>query len=190
MRSVRGVNKTQEAKAADAESLWAFATGLYAHEAVARTSLAAQDEAGFDVNLLLYAAWLACRGVTLTESDLERVEALCGPWQRDVVLPLRDLRRRWKQEAPDAARYAAIKAVELEAERQQFALLAALPAPTPPPDIAPAARDAADAAMAPLLSLNLATLCRYRGRDEGDLRAFADAVAAALPASVGGKKPS
>jgi len=189
MASVRGVEKTQKAKVPDVESLWHFATTLYAHEAVARACLAAQDEAGCDVNLLLYAAWLARRGVTLAGVDVERVEALCGPWQRDVVVPLRDLRRRWKREAPREASYTAIKALELEAERQQLAMLAVLPVAAPAPDATEARGDGAEAAMVSRLRGNLALLYRSQGPRPDALRSFVDAVAG-LAGSIGRQEPS
>jgi uncharacterized protein (TIGR02444 family) len=93
---------------------------------VAAACLDAQDTHGLDVNLLLFAAWLAAAGHAVDESDARRADDHCRAWREDVVEPLRRRRRAWKRAAPHPGAYAAIKALEIEAERQQLVMLAGL----------------------------------------------------------------
>lgn len=76
-----------------------------------------------DVNLVLFAAYVgAHRGRPLTAADLAGVAASVRPWQDEVVVPLRRVRRRLAdgpEPAPTAATTALrdrIKGVELDAE--------------------------------------------------------------------------
>jgi uncharacterized protein (TIGR02444 family) len=93
---------------------------------VAAACIDAQDTHGLDVNLLLFAAWLAAAGHAVDESDARRADDHCRAWRKDVVEPLRRRRRAWKLAAPHPGAYAAIKALEIEAERQQLVMLAGL----------------------------------------------------------------
>lgn len=99
---------------------------VYGRNDVAGACLAAQDRHGLDVNLLLFAAWLASTGHALDGSDARLADEHCRAWREDVVEPLRRRRRAWKHAAPHDRAYAAIKALEIEAERQQLAMLADL----------------------------------------------------------------
>ena len=103
--------------------LWNFAIGLYARPGVEAACLQFQAH-GADVCLLLCGAWLDLRGVTPDTGRVEQLQALAGPWQRDVVKPLRALRQQWRAEAAHDPELAAlrerIKALELDAEREQL----------------------------------------------------------------------
>jgi uncharacterized protein (TIGR02444 family) len=102
------------------QDLWNFAVRLYARPGVEDACLQLQ-EAGGDVCLLLAGAWLQRRGVPCREPYLEALQALAEPWQREVVAPLRQLRRDWRKAATADAELATlrerIKQLELEAER-------------------------------------------------------------------------
>ena len=103
-------------------SFWAFSLRTYGREGVAQTCLQLQDEGGADVNLVLLSLWLALeRGVLLTVSDAEAAVADTAAWRERVVKPLREARVASKSTFPlDAGEQrfrAALKAVELEAER-------------------------------------------------------------------------
>ncbi len=161
-----------EQKKSSESALWTFATSVYADAAVSQAALRAQDEAGLDVNLLLFAAWLATRGVALDSAQLERAEARCGLWRQEVVQPLRRLRRGWKQNPPHESAYAAIKDLELEAERRQLAFLEDL--------VAPDERSAGNDHAASLLTANLRALRLFYGADESVVATFEKAVAEAL----------
>lgn len=114
--------------------LWAFSLSFYARHGVAEACLTAQDGHGADVNLLLWAVWLAVQGHDLTVAEAAEAQAATQAWRAEVVQPLRGVRRRLKTgplPAPDAATESLrtqIKAVELEAERIQQSLLQTLPA--------------------------------------------------------------
>ncbi|WP_397455238.1 TIGR02444 family protein [Pseudomonas versuta] len=99
--------------------LWNYCLNLYARPGVEQACLSLQDQ-GLDVCLLLCAAWLQERTVACSETRLEQLKACAGPWQREVVQPLRQLRIRWREAAADDEALAAlrirVKALELEAE--------------------------------------------------------------------------
>jgi uncharacterized protein (TIGR02444 family) len=121
---------TDSARTLDEDS-WAFAVQLYTEAGVAEACLRLQTEAGVDVVLLLSIVF-ACvrRGLLLTASDVQDLDALCRPWREQVVLPLRALRTTLKSgplPAPNAATEplrSQVRASELMAERLQNDLLA------------------------------------------------------------------
>ncbi|GAB4176294.1 MAG: hypothetical protein OHK0024_13630 [Thalassobaculales bacterium] len=118
------------AAAGASQGLWAFSLDLYGRPGVAAACLALQDGAGADVNLVLYALWLGLTGRgAFDPACVERV----APWREQVVLPLRAVRRALTLR--DGFR-AQVKALELEAERRQQAMLEAA-APPPAGDPAP-----------------------------------------------------
>jgi uncharacterized protein (TIGR02444 family) len=111
-----------------AEDFWRFSLAFYSRAGVAPALLGLQDRAGVNVNLVLFALWAgACRGVRLAAADLARGEAAIAALDREVVRPLRALRRRLREAAdPDMqALRRRIAALELAAERHVQARLAA-----------------------------------------------------------------
>ncbi|MFN3348947.1 TIGR02444 family protein [Pseudorhodoplanes sp.] len=108
---------------------WRFSLRVYAEPGVAEECLAAQDNLGVDVNVLLFAAWLGTeRGIALDRTGLARVEAAVAGWADDIVTPLRAVRRRLKQmpeiEEPQVqALRKRIAQIELSAEQIEQALL-------------------------------------------------------------------
>jgi uncharacterized protein (TIGR02444 family) len=128
---------------AQGSPFWRFSLRFYRAPGVADACIALQDGCGIDVNILLFLLWLAGERRQIATAEVRRVCAEAGPWRQEVVVPLRNLRRRLKDGAPPIERNTGelfrtrIKAVELEAERlQQEALfslasrLAAMPAPS------------------------------------------------------------
>ncbi len=111
--------------------LWSFAQHYYQRPGVEAACLHLQDR-GSDVCLLLCAAWLGKRGVAHSPARAECLRAGAGPWQREVVQPLRHLRLAWRATAAGDPALAAlreqIKNLELQAEREQLERLAALSA--------------------------------------------------------------
>jgi uncharacterized protein (TIGR02444 family) len=104
--------------------IWPFARALYARPGVADACLALQSRHGADVDLLIYAAWIGASGRGLVElSDLAQLRAAAAPWQADIVLALRSIRRRLKlpldaiaaEEGRQLSRR--VLDVEIEAER-------------------------------------------------------------------------
>jgi uncharacterized protein (TIGR02444 family) len=110
------------------DEFWASSLALYARPGVAAACLRLQDERGLDVNLLLLCCWFARSGRgRLSEDDLAAAEARAANWRRDVIEPLRAMRRELKG-LPDGASsplYAELKQLELRAEREEQRLLLA-----------------------------------------------------------------
>jgi len=99
-------------------SLWRFSLAVYAQPGVDTACLDLQDRLGADVNLLLFALWAgAVCGTRLSAAELERLSSEAAAWQREVVAPLRGVRRRLKGVAGAEAFRQRIKDAELESER-------------------------------------------------------------------------
>ncbi|MHC8329645.1 TIGR02444 family protein [Pseudomonas sp. LB1P83] len=100
--------------------LWSFSLTTYARPGVEDACLQLQS-AGVNVCLLLCGFWLGDRRVTCNEQRLQQLREVAGPWDADVVRPLRALRMQWKTVATEDAELKTlreqVKALELEAER-------------------------------------------------------------------------
>ncbi|MFO1061904.1 MAG: TIGR02444 family protein [Dongiaceae bacterium] len=135
-----------------AAELWRFTLAVYGRPGVSAACLALQDEAGLDVNLLLFCCWAGLRGHRFSRAELDDAAAAAGPWQQEILAPLRAIRRKLKH-APGleleagAALYAQAKALELAAEEAEQQLLAAA--------VPFAAREAGDADQAACAAANL-----------------------------------
>jgi uncharacterized protein (TIGR02444 family) len=157
-------------------SFWDYSLAVYARPGVAEACLALQDRFGLDVNILLFCCWAGARGEALGPAALARLLEAAGPWQEQVVKPLRAA-RRWLKGRPGAevqALRARIEADELEAERLEQALLAeALP---------PAPGEASPALAAANLEAYLARLeVRPGAEGTADLAALLAGCFAGLP---------
>ena len=101
--------------------LWTFAASVYAEAGEA--CLALQDGYGVDVPLLLFAAWIGeVRGVALDADRVAEADGWIRYWRRDVVQPLRAVRRRLKDAGAEPLRQM-VKTAELESERVALILL-------------------------------------------------------------------
>lgn len=100
--------------------LWDYASKLYGLEGVAPACLALQDRFGVDVNLLLYAAWLAHSDQKLSAEHLAALDASIAEWRHQVLAPLRGVRRQLHGNEDVADLYDGVKALELRAERAQL----------------------------------------------------------------------
>ena len=124
--------------------LWRFSLDFYRRPGVAEACIRLQDEAGVDVNVMLYLLYLAVHWRTITAEEMNRIDDVAADWRAAVVVPLREIRRKLK--SPLGAFVPAVtselrndvKRVELAAERiQQQALqdlLALDAAPSGPSD--------------------------------------------------------
>jgi uncharacterized protein (TIGR02444 family) len=156
-------------KRGPAEAFWRFSLMLYARPGVAAALIGLQDRAGRNVNLILFGLWLALgRGRQLDAAGLARARAAMARLDRDVVLPLRDLRRALKGDSdPDIEELRRrVLALEVAAERRVQARLAGTVA--------------GRAAKGSRLALAEANLRLILGDD------FASAEAAVLREAVGG----
>jgi uncharacterized protein (TIGR02444 family) len=103
-----------------AASLWKFASTYYLYPGVAELCLTLQDIANADINMLLTAAWLGNEGHRWEVEEVQTIVLACERWRAICLLPLRKMRRDLKELVGADNWYQRIKALELEAERQQL----------------------------------------------------------------------
>ena len=138
-------------------NFWNFSLQLYGKPGVGQACVALQDGLGLDVNLLLFCCWHGRENRALSEQDIRRAMAAAEPWQREVVQPLRAVRRRLKAGVPPVpaleseALRRKVNDLELEGERIAQATLEALPTPSP--------------GRRPAVEANLALYLTLMGRD-------------------------
>lgn len=126
--------------------LWAFSLAFYALPGVAQALIALQDDAGRDVNLILFAIWLGLSGRgRLDHQRAEAAERAVRPIRAKIVEPLRTMRRRLAAAAADDLRVLRekVKALELDGERASLRRLAAIAGPVCERDPAICRADAA-----------------------------------------------
>ncbi|MFT4823939.1 MAG: hypothetical protein ACI9DH_001052 [Halioglobus sp.] len=98
---------------------WKYSLSTYEIEGLAQAALSVQDEMGLDINLILYASWLASCGLMLTTIHLEGLDSHIGRWQHEVVIPLRAIRRQLKSFSDVDLLRDRVKDIELESEKHQ-----------------------------------------------------------------------
>jgi uncharacterized protein (TIGR02444 family) len=110
------------------ESFWRFSLMAYSRPGVAEALIRLQDRDGHNVNLILFGLWLAvCEATRLDGSALSRAKKAMARLDRDVVVPLRALRRALKDDPEPDMRdlRRRVLALEIAAERRVQARLAA-----------------------------------------------------------------
>ena len=114
-----------EAAGSEGSPFWRFSLRFYRNPDVAAACIALQDEAGVDVNILLFLLWNATLARSFPAPVIADLDARIGAWRNATVIPLRELRRALKTPpkvvdpgAAEAFRMR-IKGAELEAERLQ-----------------------------------------------------------------------
>jgi uncharacterized protein (TIGR02444 family) len=110
------------------EAFWRFSLAFYARAGMADALIGLQDRAGLDVNLMLFAMWRGVlHGQRLHASELRTAEAAIAPLRREIVAPLRALRRRLNAEGDVDIQVLRrrILGLELAAERTVQSRLAA-----------------------------------------------------------------
>ena len=114
------------------DTLWNFSLRYYRDASAQQACLAFQDEHGGDVNVALYLLWRAARGDVIDRDAMRVVDDHVRRWREEVVAPLRAVRRAMKNwplgppaEAQERIR-TRVKALELEAEKEEQALLGEL----------------------------------------------------------------
>ncbi len=107
---------------------WDFSLALYRAEGVQEACLALQNNAGLDVNLLLYCCWAGQGGHLFSHGELRQLHNLSTGWQSAIMRPMRQLRQRIGKEVGAEGCYAASKSLELQLERlEQSRLLQEVP---------------------------------------------------------------
>jgi uncharacterized protein (TIGR02444 family) len=99
----------------DVQGFWSFSLRFYAHTAVRKACLEAQDQYGLRVNVLLLGCYLAQEKASLEAADWRHAVDSTDNWYQGVVLPLRASRRALLP-GPFRER---IKVLELEAEQEE-----------------------------------------------------------------------
>src|SRR5579871_4176838 len=104
-----------------AAALWRFSLMVYSRPGVADALIALQDRDGHNVDLILFALWLGLsEEARLDAAGLERARAAILRIDRDVVAPLRRLRRalRADRDRDVQALRRRVLALEIAAERR------------------------------------------------------------------------
>jgi uncharacterized protein (TIGR02444 family) len=156
-----------------AAAFWAFSLAIYAAPGVAEDCLALQDRHGLDVNIALFCCWHGWSGRgRLTAAEIAAAEARVVDWTRDIVVPLRSVRRALKPLAAPAAATirTSVKRLELDAEREEQRLL------VDGARVAARTADPLDAAAA-----NLKSYLAAHGVEDVDMRRLLDALPAPHP---------
>jgi len=115
---------------AAAQPIWDFVLGYYKQQGVSENAIVLQDSAGIDVNMILFLMWLSGQGKTLAEADMRKLGEASHNWQSNVVVPIRNIRRLLKENAPFVAQDAAlayrkkVQAIEIEGEQLQLNAMA------------------------------------------------------------------
>jgi uncharacterized protein (TIGR02444 family) len=113
----------------DESPFWRFSLRFYARSKAAAACLVLQDEAGADVNLLLFLLFLAEHQRAVTAGDVARLDGAVLVWREQVVKRLRELRRALKTgigEIPVAVSETfrgQIKRLELDSEHIEQSVL-------------------------------------------------------------------
>jgi len=178
--------------------LWDFSLQVYPRQGFQQAAIHLQDARGSDVNLLIYALWLAATGrPALTLKDAAGLAARVAPVREIAIEPIRGLRRILKDgiaQAPAAMVEELRKkllGLELDAEQiEQAMLIEATGAPAahdvkPSVDLAAAATGLAAVAglnSAPLAAADRAALLALV--EAGCPMAGAEAAEAALDAAL------
>jgi uncharacterized protein (TIGR02444 family) len=115
---------------AAARPIWDFVLEYYRQQGVSEAAIGLQDSAGIDVNMILFLMWLSGQGKTLAEVDMRKLGQVSHGWQRSVVVPIRNIRRLLKENAPFVEQEAAlayrkkVQALEIEGEQLQLNAMA------------------------------------------------------------------
>lgn len=85
----------------DAQRLWEFALTLYDVDAVKQACFTIQARYGLSISLLLSTVWAGANGYgRLGATELETAIRRAMEWHREIIEPLRALRRRLRQHPP------------------------------------------------------------------------------------------
>lgn len=118
---------------------WAYSVAVYSRPGVAPACLTLQDSANLDVNVLLVALWATgFIGRAIQPDEIVAADREISVWRKEVIQPLRKIRRGLKQRSFLACDQGAdglrnlIKTSELNAERVEQKVLATWAKSLPP----------------------------------------------------------
>ena len=95
---------------------WGYSLAVYQSDKIQTLCLQLQDEIDADVNLILFAAWLAKQKIHFTSVRVRQACEKTTQWQEGVIKPLRSVRLKVKAISNQKSFYEKIKSVELAAE--------------------------------------------------------------------------
>ena len=101
----------------NATPFWDWALSQYRAEAAQRLLLRLQEEAGLVILEALFVSWLASEHYEWRAHDTAKLRDATQDWIDEVVLPLRAVRQRWKNEASKETSRRHLLELEVEAER-------------------------------------------------------------------------
>jgi uncharacterized protein (TIGR02444 family) len=102
---------------------WRFSLSVYDQEGVANECLELQELHGVNVNLLLFCAWIGTQAITLDRNGIEAATQIVVHWDATVVRPLRIARQEMTADPDMATVRTRVKALEIEAEQIEQAML-------------------------------------------------------------------
>ena len=113
-----------------ASPFWNFTLAVYQKEGVSPACIALQDRLCLDVNFLLLCLYAGSRGHQLGTDDFASVEERVAPWRKNVIHPLRGVRRWLKEQqllerAPSDQLRRGVLEFEIESEGVQQRLMEA-----------------------------------------------------------------
>jgi uncharacterized protein (TIGR02444 family) len=88
------MSPAEMADRADTEPLWDFSVRVYARPGVEEACIRLQEVWSADTLVLLFALWRGKRGWKLSNTDVQEIVNTVTVWQREVITPIRQLRRR------------------------------------------------------------------------------------------------
>ena len=107
----------------NATPFWDWALSQYRAEAAQRLLLRLQEEAGLVILEALFVSWLASENYEWRSDDTAKLRDATQDWIDEVVMPLRAVRQRWKNEASKEASRRHLLELEVEAERHLAELM-------------------------------------------------------------------
>jgi len=127
------VNTDDNASAGE-DPFWRWSCSVYARTGVAEALIALQDDYGLNVNIALWCAWRAATGSAPAREEIAAAKTALAAFNREATQRLRRARRALKtmtatETATDAdgrlfdGLRQSVKALELEAERVEQAIL-------------------------------------------------------------------
>ena len=107
----------------NATPFWDWALSQYRAEAAQSLLLRLQEEAGLVILEALFVSWLASENHQWRADDTAKLRDATQDWIDEVVVPLRAVRQRWKNEVSKETSRRHLLELEVEAERHLAELM-------------------------------------------------------------------
>ncbi len=102
----------------DSQIFWSWALRIWGNPELEAILLKWQERYGIAILVILFVAWLSREDKALSVEQIADLQATIDPWVRDVVLPLRTSRQRWRQQSALASLKPRLAQLELRAEQE------------------------------------------------------------------------